>query len=212
MIPGEMTVLVTGFEPFGGADVNPSELLVRALAARGEAGLVAEVLPTSYRRAGHRVAELIRGHRPDAILLTGLAGSAPCLRLEQVALNLNNYASPDNDGDVRQRRQIAVSGPVGYWSTLPLDAMAEVAGRLEEPVEFSHDAGGYVCNHVFFTAMHTVTAEGPAARCGFIHLPPIPGPGRRLDRVVDVLSAWIRMPELAPDVTDRGAQRASEMP
>ena len=47
-----MTTLVTGFEPFGGSNVNSSELVVTALAALGERGVITAVLPTSYSSSG----------------------------------------------------------------------------------------------------------------------------------------------------------------
>src|SRR5262245_50053997 len=50
-----MTTLVTGFDAFGGVAVNSSELVVTALAARAEPGVITAVLPTSYRRAGARI-------------------------------------------------------------------------------------------------------------------------------------------------------------
>jgi pyroglutamyl-peptidase len=191
-----VTVLVTGFEPFGGSDVNASQLLVSALAQAREPGLVAAVLPTSYRRAEARIVDLIRSHRPTAILLTGLAPEAPGIRFEEVALNLDNHDAPDNDGEVRRRRRIVETAPVGYWNTLPLDAMAGTAGSLSEDVAFSHDAGGYVCNHVFFTARHVVATEQPTVRCGFVHLPAVQGHGERLGRLVKVVRAWIGLPEI----------------
>jgi hypothetical protein len=43
-----MTILVTGFDAFGGASVNPSEIVVSAVAQRSLANVVTAVLPTSY--------------------------------------------------------------------------------------------------------------------------------------------------------------------
>lgn len=191
----QMTTLVTGFEPFGGASVNVSEEIVTALAALGRPGLVTAVLPTSYRRSEAAIGELLHRHRPATVLLLGLAGSAEKLRLEQVALNLNDAAAPDNDGECRERRPIVEEAPVAYRSTLPLERMAATARRLGEEVEFSRDAGGYVCNHVFFTAAHLAATTFPETRTGFVHLPDLgPDVGKaepRLQRFVDILQTWI---------------------
>ena len=49
-------ILLTGFNRFGGLGLNPSQLIVESIAARarerGLTDLIAEVLPTEYRRAG----------------------------------------------------------------------------------------------------------------------------------------------------------------
>lgn len=185
-----MTTLVTGFEPFGGAHSNASELAVTALGALGEAGVVTAVLPTSYRRAGAGIGELLRAHRPRRVLMLGLAAGTAQLRFEQVALNLDDSAAPDNDGEVRLRRRIVEEAPVGYWNSLPLDRMAETARDLGEEVAFSRDAGGYVCNHVFFTAAHLAATDLPGTDAGFVHLPEVGGADKRLKRFVAILRAW----------------------
>ena len=71
-----MTTVVTGFEPFGGAGSNASELVVTALAASEDPGLATAVLPTSYRRAEAGIGDLLRSHRPRRVLMLGLADGA----------------------------------------------------------------------------------------------------------------------------------------
>lgn len=186
-----MTALVTGFDPFGEASLNASELVVTALARLNDPGVATAILPTSYRRAETRIGELIHAHRPDLVLMLGLSGKVANICLEQVALNLNDSGQPDNDGEVRLQKRIKEDGPVGYWSSLPLEAMAEEARRLGEDIVFSRDAGSYVCNHLFFTAAHLIATKHPNCRCGFIHLPPLEGPGERLDRFVEIVRIWI---------------------
>jgi pyroglutamyl-peptidase len=186
-----MTTLVTGFESFGGSRTNSSELVVTALGALGEPGVITAVLPTSYRRAEARIRDLLHAHRPHTALMMGLGDGAAGIRLEQVALNLDDFDAPDNDGEVRLRQNIVDGAPVGYWSSLQLDRMAEAARDLSEEALFSHDAGGYVCNHVFFTAAHLVATEFPGTRCGFVHLPAVKESGERLTRLLDIVRLWI---------------------
>ncbi len=187
-----MTILVTGFEPFGQSAVNASAVVVTSLAGARLRGVVTAVLPTSYRRAGAHVADLLRAHRPSTVVMLGLAGSAARICIEQVASNLDDCAAPDNDGEVRLRRRIIEGAPDRYPSSLQLDRMADTARKLGERVRFSRDAGGYVCNHVFFTTAHMVAAGLPGSRCGFVHLPPIPRPDdERMARFVGIVRAWI---------------------
>src|SRR5689334_22919775 len=123
---GAMVILVTGFEPFGGFEANPSQNVVEALGRstlQRRAELVTAILPCEFRAAGDRIATLIRELRPDAVVSLGLAASAAAIRLERHALNLNDARRPDNAGDLATGRPINPSGPIGYWSTLPLDEM-----------------------------------------------------------------------------------------
>ena len=186
-----MTTLVTGFEPFGDSDINSSELVVTALDYLEVPEIVTAVLPTSYRRAEAHMGELLHAHRPDSVLMLGLAQSTPGIRFEQVALNLDDCDAPDNDGDVRERQKITEGAPVGYWSSFDLERMAAVARDMGEEVFFSHDAGGYVCNHGFFTTAHLIATEFPDTRCGFVHLPPVPVSDERLLRFVEIVRSWV---------------------
>lgn len=188
-----MTSLITGFEPFGGSRMNSSEVVVTALAAAGEPGVITAVMPTSYRRAEARILELLHAHRPRAVLMLGEAEFAERIRLEQVALNLDDCDAPDNDGEVRVRQGIIKGAPVGYWSSLRLDSMARAARELGEEVVFSHDAGGFVCNHVFFAAAHQIATAFPRSRCGFVHLPALNRLDERLKRILDLMRIWIAL-------------------
>ena len=182
--------LVTGFEPFGGSTVNSSELVVNALSAARLPGVVTAVLPTSYRRAGVLMTALMRQHRPSQVFMLGLAQSSAAIRFEEVAQNLDDCAAPDNDGEIRLGRCIIEEAPEIYGNTLPLDWMSRVARGLGEKTTVSRDAGGFVCNHVFFTTAHLMVTEFPEIRCGFVHLPAVPQGSKRLNRIVDLVGIW----------------------
>ena len=172
-----MKILLTGFEPYGAVEINPSEQIVRRIAARARvrrnADLVTEILPTEFAAAGKRIRQLIRKFRPAAVLCLGVAPSREKISLERVALNLDDDALPDNAGRIRAGRRIVPRGPVAYWSTLPLERIRK---RLEQrgiPVSYSNHAGTYLCNHVFYVARHETERMGSRVRCGFVHVPPL---------------------------------------
>jgi len=190
-VGGNVTILLTGFDAFGGASVNASQLVIDTLAEAKPSGVITAVLPTSYREAEKAIQRLIRAHRPSGVLMLGLANKAAAITLEQTALNLNDCAAPDNNGEVRLRQPIADDAPVGYWNSLPLNRMASIARASGHQVEFSRDAGGFVCNHVFFIAARTIADELPDSRCGFVHLPLIREAGPELTRVVELVQTWI---------------------
>ena len=182
-----MTILVTGFEPFDGLAENPAQAIVESLARRAAEQdghqLVTEILPTAFGPAGERIVTLIRELRPAAVVSVGLAASAWAIRLERHALNLNDSLRPDNAGDLATGRPIDPDGPIGYWSTLPLEAMLRALRERDIPALITNHAGAYVCNHVFYTARHEIERSGLATRSGFIHVPlmaeqdatPLPG-------------------------------------
>ena len=72
------TVLFTGFGPFPGAPVNPTEPLVMELAQRRHPGAakvrrLAHVFHVSYQTVDRELPELIERERPDALVMFGLA-------------------------------------------------------------------------------------------------------------------------------------------
>jgi len=170
-------VLVTGFEPFLGAPVNPTAWLVEHLqqtppALDGVSAFRAEVLPVDYRAIGPRLSEIGESFAPDIAIQFGLAGSCTGFRLERVARNRLAGARPDNAGYLPGDGPIC-GGPDLIVSTLPLAALHGALTQAGLPVEWSDDAGGYLCN-VAMTLSLAHACEGFAPRMsGFIHVPPI---------------------------------------
>ncbi|HSV45586.1 MAG TPA: pyroglutamyl-peptidase I, partial [Ramlibacter sp.] len=72
-------VLITGFEPFGGEDINPSWQVARALDGRRIGGrrLVARQLPCSFAGALTALDQALHGlpAPPQLVLALGLAGN-----------------------------------------------------------------------------------------------------------------------------------------
>lgn len=167
-----MRALVTGFTTFGEHAVNPSRLIVEALAHQ-RSDLVTAVLPVAYRSAGEQIRSLIRQHEPDAVLMLGLAARRSAINLERFALNIDDAALPDNAGETRRGQVIAEGSPAAYVSTLPLDAMQRLLAARDVPVVISNHAGAYLCNHVFYAARHYLEQTGQAIPCGFIHVPAV---------------------------------------
>ena len=78
MTPPMPTLLITGFGPFPGAPVNPTTALARHLArlrrpALADVRLVGHVFITSYAAVDRDLPRLIASHRPDALLMFGVA-------------------------------------------------------------------------------------------------------------------------------------------
>ena len=176
-------VLVTGFEPFGGADVNPSQKLVEALASEPSEGveLATAVLSVAWARAADELARALDSAKPELVVCFGQADGRGQVEVERFALNFDDGA--DEAGETR-RAEIVPGGPVAYRSSLPVDAIVEALREEGIPATSSRDAGGFLCNHVFYVLMRTL-AERPGIRGGFVHVPLLPE--QALDRATPTL-------------------------
>ena len=171
-----MRALVTGFEPFAGGEVNPSQLLVEALAAEPPEGieLATAVLPVSYSRIDAALAEAVRAAEPELVVCFGQADGRAGISVEQFALNVDDAESADNDDAVALPAPIDPEGPAAYRSTLPVDAIVAALRAEGIPAATSRDAGGFLCNHAFYALMALLARERPDARGGFVHVPLLP--------------------------------------
>lgn len=170
------TVLVTGFEPFGGAAVNPSGEVAKRLDGRrfGGAEVRAAILPVQHVSAAAAVGTLLAAHDPLAIVHLGLADGRAQIALERVAINVMDYSIPDNEGFQAVDQACVAGGPAAYFSTLPLRAVQAALQGAGIPAYLSATAGTYLCNFVMYTTLHTLAARGGTLPAGFIHLPPLP--------------------------------------
>lgn len=165
-------VLVAGFEPFGGEDVNPSwEICGRLPAAIGHARIDAIRVPTEFRRAIEVAAEAIERLEPSLVILLGQAGGRACLSVERVAINVDDARIADNAGWQPVDEPVAPAGPAAYFATVPVKAMVAAIREAGVPAEVSNSAGTYVCNHLLYGVLHYLAASGNGARAGFIHVP-----------------------------------------
>ena len=168
-------MLVTGFEPFDGAAVNPSQRVVEVLAASPPTGVELQtvVLPVSYARAADALRAAVRDARPDVVVCFGQADGRSGISVEQFAHNLDSAESVDSDG-VASDAEIDPDGPAAYGSTLPVAGIVEALRAEGVPAAESRDAGGFLCNHVFYVLMRMLEVERRGARGGFVHVPLLP--------------------------------------
>ena len=168
-------ILVTGFEPFGGQDVNASWEAVRLLPAT-IAGHPVErrLLPVEFARAGDLACALVEELRPAVTIAVGEAGGRAHLTVERVAVNLMKADMPDNAGFVPQGVPVIEGGPAAYLTGLPLDACVAAACEAGVPCDESDSAGLYVCNSVMYRLLHGMHESGAKIRAGFVHVPYLP--------------------------------------
>ena len=170
-----MKVLLTGFEPFGQEKVNPSWETVKAFPELREDVEVLKIcLPVSFQKAVTMLEQAVDDYRPDVVLSIGQAGGRCAIEVERVAINMVDSKKPDNDGYQPQECQLRADAPNAYFSNLPLKRLVEAIQDEGIPAAISNSAGLYVCNSVFYTAMHLVYSKYPNMQAGFIHVPYLP--------------------------------------
>lgn len=170
-----MKILVTGFEPFGGEEINPALELLGILPKEV---LGAEidylVLPTVFHQSAQVLEERLLAWRPDYILCLGQAGGRTGISPERVAINQDDASIPDNAGQQPIDQPIRSDGPAAYFSTLPIKAMVEALHESGIPATVSNSAGTFVCNHLMYQALYLAEKHLPDARAGFVHIPFLP--------------------------------------
>jgi pyroglutamyl-peptidase len=166
-------ILLTGFEPFGGDDTNPSWTAAvgarSILEAEGHTVTAVE-LPCVFGESISVLEAALERHRPELVVCVGLAGGRARVSLERVAINCVDARIPDNAGKRPVDEEVIPGAPAAYFTTLPVKAALEALRTAGIPAEVSQSAGTYVCNHVFYALMHSL-GSAPANRGGFVHVP-----------------------------------------
>src|SRR6266700_2291767 len=88
----KLRILITGFGPFPGAPYNPTQPLVARLLrlrrpALGDVELIGHIFHVTYNTVDRELPELIARHRPQALLMFGLADRTAHVRIETRARN-----------------------------------------------------------------------------------------------------------------------------
>lgn len=172
-----MSVVVTGFEPFGGRAVNRSWQAVERVVLRD--GWRRVQLPVVYARIAELVPALLETS-PRAVLLVGEA-DRPTLTLERIARNAADPARADSAGE--QRELVHHGGAAQLVATWDLEGALAAARRVVR-AEISDDAGGYCCNAALY---HALRAAPPGTRVGFVHVP-VSGEPSSLARALDAIA------------------------
>lgn len=169
------TVLITGFEPFGGESVNPSWEVVSGLDNAIIAGcrVVARQLPCVFGESLAVLNAAIDALSPSLVLAVGQAGGRTDITVERVAINVDDARIADNQGQQPVDVPIVAEGPAAWFSTLPIKAMVMAMRNAGIPASVSQTAGTFVCNHVMYGLLHKLR-DAPAVKGGFIHIPYLP--------------------------------------
>ncbi|MDO9414271.1 MAG: pyroglutamyl-peptidase I [Pseudolabrys sp.] len=165
------TILITGFGPFPGAPYNPTIKLAETLArierpALAGVKIIGHVFETSYAAVDRDLPALIEAHKPDALLMFGLAARTNYIRIETWAQNALTIL-PDATGAVRHDSAIAAGASRARAMPAPQRQLLAAARAAGVPAKLSRDAGLYLCNYLCWRASE---AGGPEL-AAFVHVP-----------------------------------------
>ena len=177
-----MKILLTGFEPFGGEDINPSWEAVRQLQAPERTELVRLQLPVVFREAGEQLAAALALERPDLVLCIGQAAGRAAITPERLGVNLMDAAIPDNTGFQPREEPVIPGAPAAFFARLPVAALAEAIRAAGVPARVSNSAGLFVCNALLYRLLHEMETGYPHMRGGFLHVPCLPEQAARLGK------------------------------
>jgi pyroglutamyl-peptidase len=166
-----LKVLLTGFEPFNNARLNPSEQLVLRIKADDVPGahILTAVLPVVYGQAASNLIALVYEHKPDVVICFGQAEGRTSITPERFAVNLNDASIADNAGHIRVDQAIRQGSPLALESTLPVKEFVTAIRAEGIPASLSLSAGTFVCNHIFYELQDAL--QGTAIQSGFVHVP-----------------------------------------
>jgi pyroglutamyl-peptidase len=172
---GRLRILVTGFGPFPGAPYNPTETLVARLLrlrrpALGDVELFGHIFPVTYTAVDRQLPVLLAKHRPQGLLMFGLAARTPYLRVETRARNAVTTIWPDAEhararkGSIARERDAMMFGP----HTAKLLRAADSTGI---DARASRNAGSYLCNYLSWRAIEATAGDSGPRLAAFIHVP-----------------------------------------
>lgn len=167
-----MKVLITGFTPFGGEDINPAYEAVKDLQDMiNGVQIIKKEISTVFHKSIDELDNLIEIENPDIVICVGQAGGRFDISLERVAINIDDARIADNEGNQLIDEKIYKDGENAYFSSLPIKAMVRRIREGSIPASISNTAGTFVCNHLMYGLLYLINNKYPNIRGGFIHVP-----------------------------------------
>lgn len=161
-----MLILITAFEPFGGAETNITQSILSLLPDSFADWAIEKVcLPVSFKRAPIVLREAIATYSPDLVFMLGQCPAGENIRLERFTINMMDSTKGDNDGYIPNEETIYAHQPLALQTPLPIKELVRFCTDDVQPVQVSNSAGLYVCNRVYYEALYL------HQRAIFVHVP-----------------------------------------
>ena len=168
-------ILITGFGPFPGAPFNPTEPLVARLLhlrrpAFDDIERIGHVFHVTYATVDRELPQLLAKHRPQALLMFGLAARTAHVRIETRARNSVTTLWPDADR-TRSRKGSIADGADAKMFGPHTAKLLRAARSTGIDARASRDAGSYLCNYLSWWAIEAVSDTDDLHFASFVHVP-----------------------------------------
>jgi pyroglutamyl-peptidase len=165
-----MKILVTGFKPFLGEAINPSEMLALEL-SQSEENVESLILPVEFQNSFKFLkSNLDQNDLPDFLIMIGQASGRKNMCFEKMGLNWVQTNHRDEAGFQPKTGTINPDGALALTSQFPIDEAYLHLRQQNLPVEISFSAGAFVCNDLYYR----VLSEYKNLKAVFIHVPLLP--------------------------------------
>lgn len=198
---GEKRVLLTGFEPYSGLDINESSEVVKIISNKGlqNIEIITSILSVDEKGTNSSL-DILKTSEFDAVIHLGLSRISEKILFERFANNMISMESPDNSGRMVEKSKILQNAPERIETTVSIHNFDEEFEH-DVDVQWSNSAGSYVCNETYFKTLSC--HSNSSIPILFIHLPMMSEIS--LIRQVEVVSRAIRLMVTRPKLTVVGA-------
>lgn len=167
------SILITGFDPFAHYSLNPSWEAVKSLPdVISDYQLHKLRLPNIFGLTPRLLLEEAERVQPDIILMTGMNSGTTNIEINLAALNIQDAFIEDNLGHKPWNKPIIEEAPAAYFATIPVHELVSSLHAQKLPVQLAFASGGFVCNEIFYQALHAYA--NTAVKVGFVHVPLMP--------------------------------------
>ena len=165
-------IIITGFEPFGNYQFNPTQDLVQELHNQilGKYVIYGITLPSVYN-AFPLIQCVIEKEHISGIISMGLASRVKGIRFETMGRNINNSNYADNNGLLLQNLPIDQTGKEYYKTTVKNNKLKYLCSVNGIPSEISSDAEGFICNDILYRTAQNIKINKLKVSFCFIHVP-----------------------------------------
>ncbi|MCD8049678.1 MAG: pyroglutamyl-peptidase I [Clostridia bacterium] len=165
-------LLVTAFDAFGGDETNASSIVLKKLPEKiGDVEIIKLVVPTVYKKCAEIAWQKAKDENAEAVLALGQAGGRCAITPEKRGVNYANAEMCDNAGVRLKSAKLCEGGEEEYFSTLPVQKMADAVKGCGVEAYVSDNAGGFVCNSMLYLLLKFASEDNCGVRCAFMHLP-----------------------------------------
>ena len=166
------TILLTGFEPFGGAEENASWEGVKNLDGVDIVGyrIVVKRLQVVWGKPVIQLQEFVDEVKPKAVFSFG-QGKPEGFKIESVAVNKRDMKL-DNNGSLPGSIKTIPDGKDEYGQPKSNTLVSRLLVR-DFPVSISKDPGKYLCEECLYSLLYLREKRYPKLDVFFTHVPPI---------------------------------------